>query len=99
MSNNNNINISINDSTVSINDINLLNTSQVIQLINSSIDKFVGIQNNTFAETSGIELSNLFDGNMNGNYYQMNTACKLGAAKSHGRAYSEIRKNIRISLK
>ena len=76
MSNNNNINISINDSTVSINDINLLNTSQVIQLINSSIDKFVGIQNNTLAETSGIELSNLFDGNMNGNYYQMNTAFK-----------------------
>ena len=74
MSNNNDINISINDSTVSINDINLLNTSQVIQLINSSIDKFVGIQNNTLAESSGIQLSNLFDGNMNGNYYQMNTA-------------------------
>ena len=76
MSNNNNINISINDSTVSINDINLLNTSQVIQLINSSIDKFVGIQNSTLAETSGIQLYNLFDGNMNGNYYQMNTAFK-----------------------
>lgn len=76
MSNNNNINISINDSTVSINDINLLNTSQVIQLINSSIDKFVGIQNNTLAETSGIQISNLFDSNMNGNYYQMNISFK-----------------------
>ena len=73
---NNQINISINDSSVSINDINVLNSNQVISLINSHIGKFVGIQNNTIGEKSGVDVSGLFSENLNGKYEQMNNKFK-----------------------
>ena len=73
---NNQINISINDSSVSINDINVLNSNQVISLINSHIGKFVGIQNNTIGEKSGVDVSGLFSDNLNGKYEQITTKFK-----------------------
>ena len=73
---NNQINISINDSSVSINDINVLNSNQVVSLINSHIDKFVGIQNNTIGEKSGVDVSGLFSEHLNGKYEQMNNKFK-----------------------
>ena len=73
---NNQINISINDSSVSINDINVLNSNQVVSLINSHIDRFVGVQNNTIGEKSGVDVSGLFSDNLNGKYEQITTKFK-----------------------
>ena len=73
---NNQINISITDSSVSINDINVLNSNQVVSLINLHIDKFVGIQNNTIGEKSGVDVSGLFSENLNGKYEQMSNKFK-----------------------